>query len=308
MNRYEKILRHISKAGYGVEVGPSHNPAAAKKDGYQVDIIDHMSRDELLVKYRGHGVDLEQIEEVDFVWQGQSYLELTGKAKYYDWIIASHVIEHTPDLIRFLNDCDAILKDDGVISLVIPDKRYCFDFYRPITGISRIIDSHLQKSQNHSPGTVAESFLNTVSQSGKIAWDSSMAGQYSLFHSVAQAKEAMQSVVDSDTYLDMHAWCFVPHSFRLMIHDLFALGLISLQEVDFFPTDGCEFYVTLGRGGNGPNKSRMQLLEIIDSELREGLVRKGVIQRSIYVLSTKAKGLLKRLKNRIRHGVSYKPE
>lgn len=69
----------------------------------------------MITKYKDHHVNLNNIEEVDFVWRDENYSELTGKSKYYDWIIASHVIEHTPDLIGFLNDCDAILKDEGVI-------------------------------------------------------------------------------------------------------------------------------------------------------------------------------------------------
>ncbi len=118
----------------------------------------------MIAKYQDHGVNINNIEEVDFVWQKESYADLTGKTKFYDWIIASHVIEHTPCLISFLNNCDAILKDDGVISLAIPDKRYCFDHFRPITGISKIIDSYFQKSNTHTPGTVAEYYLNVVSQ------------------------------------------------------------------------------------------------------------------------------------------------
>ncbi|MGB3670852.1 MAG: methyltransferase domain-containing protein, partial [Phormidesmis sp.] len=244
MSRENTILKHIDKDGLGVEIGPSHNPIASKKEGYKVHIIDHMSREELTAKYEEHGVNLENIEEVDFVWRGEKYSELTGKSKYYDWIIASHVIEHTPDLISFLNDCDAILKDDGVISLVIPDKRYCFDHYRPITGLSKIIDSHYQKNRIHSPGTVAEYFLNVVSKSGEIAWNSSATGKYSFVHSLEEALQGMKSVVRENAYLDVHAWCFVPHSFRLIVHDLFCLGIIPFKEVSFHPTSGCEFYVT----------------------------------------------------------------
>ncbi len=271
MNRQKKILRHIDKNGYGIEIGPSHNPIAPKNDGYRVHIIDHMSREQLIAKYRNHGVNLNKIEEVDFVWQGESYTELTGKTKHYDWIIASHVIEHTPDLIGFLNDCDTILKDDGAISLVVPDKRYCFDHYRPITSISKIIDSHFQKSTSHTPGTVAEYFLNVVSKSGKIAWDSCTTGEYNFVHSLENALQGMESVVNENAYLDVHAWCFVPHSFRLIIHDLFCLGLIPFKEVDFHPTDGCEFYITLGRRGQGVNKTRIEMLEIIESEIKDGV-------------------------------------
>jgi predicted SAM-dependent methyltransferase len=269
MNRKEKVLRHINKNGQGVEIGPSHSPVAPKKEGYKVHIIDHMSREQLIAKYKDHHVNLENIEEVDFVWRGENYSELTGKDKYYDWIIASHVIEHTPDLLGFLNDCDTILKDDGVISLAVPDKRYCFDHYRPITGISQIIDSHFQKTIIHTPGTVAEYYLNVVSKAGNIAWDSNATGRYNFVHSLEDALQGMKSALNKNAYLDVHAWCFVPHSFRLIVHDLFRLGLIPFQEVGFFQTEGCEFYVTLGRNGQGINRSRLEILDIIESEIKD---------------------------------------
>ncbi|WP_455375551.1 class I SAM-dependent methyltransferase [Kaarinaea lacus] len=269
MNRIDKALAHINKKGKGVEIGPSHEPIAPKKKGFNVHVIDHLSRDQLVAKYKDHHVKLENIEEVDFVWQGESYSELTGKKKYYDWIIASHVIEHTPDIIGFLNDCDTILKDDGVISLIIPDKRYCFDHFRPISGISKIIDNHFQKATIHSPGTVAEYFLNVVSKSGKIAWGSKTKGEYKFVHQPEEAIQGMNSVVNKKAYLDVHAWCFVPHSFRLIVHDLFSLNLIAFQEIDFFPTHRGEFYITLGRKGKGVNKSRMQLTEIIEAEIKD---------------------------------------
>jgi 2-polyprenyl-3-methyl-5-hydroxy-6-metoxy-1,4-benzoquinol methylase len=291
MDRKEKILRHIDKRGCGIEIGPSHNPIAPKNAGYKVYVIDHMSREELLCKYKDHGVNLNRIEEVDFVWQGQSYSELTGRTKYYDWIIASHVIEHTPDLIGFLNDCDAILKESGVISLVIPDKRYCFDHYRPITGISKIIDSHFQKSTIHSPGTVAEYYLNVVSQSGKKTWNTRKTGEYNFIHSLENALRGMRSVVNEKSYLDVHAWCFVPHSFRLLIHDLFCLGLIYIKEVDFFSTEGCEFYITLGRKGQGVNKSRMEMLNIIEHEIMDGLN----VKKTLFGSVSKIKKILMRL-------------
>lgn len=267
MDRKEKILSHIDAYGVGVEVGPSHNPVAPKREGFNVHIIDHLSREGLIEKYRAHSVNLQAIEEVDFVWKGESYSELTKKEKFYDWIIASHVIEHAPDLIGFLNDCDSILKDDGVVSLVIPDKRFCFDHYRPVSAISKIIDASFSKNTIHSPGTVAEYFLNVVSKSGVIAWDASTCGEFNFVHTLDDAVNGMKSVVNDRAYLDVHAWCFVPHSFRLLIHDLYSLGLIPFQEVGFFPTAGCEFYVTLGRKGQGVKKSRMEMLDVIESEV-----------------------------------------
>src|SRR5687767_12380965 len=105
MDRRQKVLRHINPDAQGIEIGPSYNPIAPKREGYKVQIMDHMTREELVAKYQGHGVDLQCIEEVDFVWRGESYADLTGRSHHYEWIIASHLIEHTPDLIGFLNEC-----------------------------------------------------------------------------------------------------------------------------------------------------------------------------------------------------------
>lgn len=270
MSREEKVLRHINKSGIGIEIGPSHNPIAPKRKGYNVHIIDHMNREGLISKYESHGLNLDNIEEVDFVWQGESYAELTQTQKFYDWIIASHLIEHTPDLIGFLQDCDSILKEDGVLSLVIPDKRYCFDHFRPITGLSKIIDSHYEQNSIHTPGTVAEYYLNVVAQNGNIAWDSKTRGDYSFIHTIDNALQGMDSVLKDKAYIDVHSWCFVPHSFRLMIQDLFNLGLISFQEVEFFPTEGCEFYISLSRNGKGLDMPRLELLEKIQFEINDG--------------------------------------
>ncbi len=268
----------MNLSGQGLEIGPSHSPIAPKKEGYRVHIIDHMSREQLREKYKSHQVELSNIEDVDFVWKGESYADLSGKRKFYDWIIASHVIEHTPDLIAFLINCDEVLKDDGAISLAIPDKRFCFDHFRPITGLGQIIDAYLQKNSLHSAGTVAEYFLNVVSRAGSIAWDPYASGEYNSVHTLEDARNGFDRVMAKKEYIDVHAWCFTPHAFRLIMHDLHSLGLIQLREVAFFPTEGFEFYITLGRRGNGVNMSRLDMLKIIEAEAASGLSWKSAAQ------------------------------
>ena len=76
MTREEKILSRIHKNQMGIEIGPSHAPIAAKRNGFNVHIIDHMSKEQLIKKYTGHNVNLDNVEEVDFIWSGQSYLNL----------------------------------------------------------------------------------------------------------------------------------------------------------------------------------------------------------------------------------------
>ncbi len=77
----------------------------------------------------------------------------------------------------------------------------------------------------------------------------------------------MKSVIKEGTHFDEHAWCFTPHSFRLIIQDLWHLGLSELREECFFPTKGMEFFVTLSRNGSRSGCSGMNLLKAIKSEL-----------------------------------------
>jgi len=118
---------------------------------------------------------------------------------------------------------------------------------------------------------MAEYYLNVVSNAGSLVWSSGSSSEaYQLIHSLEDTLRIMRTVADEKTYYDAHAWCFVPHSFRLIIHDLFDLGFIPFQELGFYPTEGHEFYITLGREGKGIDRSRLEMLQIIESELKDG--------------------------------------
>src|SRR5690554_6470647 len=77
------LLSMLDRDGRGLEIGPSHNPVAPKREGFRVEVVDHADRATLVGKYRGHGVDVDLIEDVDFVWSGESYAELTGQSSHY---------------------------------------------------------------------------------------------------------------------------------------------------------------------------------------------------------------------------------
>lgn len=267
--RTDFILKYVDKNKLGLEIGPSYNPLAPKRKGYNVHVIDHLDELGLIKKYSHLAVDTSKIEKVDYVWTGQPYKELTPYK--YHWIIASHVIEHVPDLIHFINDCADILTEDGILSLAIPDKRYCFDHFRPLTSLALVIDKYLRKERLHSPGTLTEYYLNTCRNSGQSVWGTySTHRDYHMIHNVKEAKERLKTAIHSLDYIDAHAYCFVPHSFRLLIQDLYGLGLIRLREVDFYAINGSEFYMTLGINSKVPMQDRLHYLQLIEDELRKG--------------------------------------
>ena len=107
-------------------------------------------------KYAVHGVDVDAIEDVDVVWSGGPLAPPLQHLAPFDYIIASHVIEHLPDPLGFLTDCESLLKPSGVLSLVVPDSRYCFDCLRPLTSIGQWVDARLAGRVVHTPGTVLD--------------------------------------------------------------------------------------------------------------------------------------------------------
>lgn len=223
---------------------------------------------------------MDNIEVVDYVWSGERYADLTGKQEYYDWVIASHVIEHVPDLVSFLQGCAEILADDGVLALVVPDFRNCFDHLRVPTSLAKVLDAYHNKNTRPTSGDVLEANLNASTKAGKITWSSKNKGKCEFVLEDGAAKELYARSLSSSDYIDVHTWCFTPNSFRLLIHDLAMLELIPFQVVDVVRTRSFEFYVPLKKTRVLQSVDRMALLEACQQDLYEpGVNGKNLLKK-----------------------------
>jgi hypothetical protein len=262
MANREKLKSLIDVAGVGLEIGPSFDPVVAKRDGHQVEVLDHLSAADLRRKYQdAPNVDLSRIEDVDYVSDGGSILELIGKRGYYDYIVASHVIEHTVDLLGFLSDCQQLLKPSGVLALAIPDTRFSFDCLRPVSSTGQVLQAHLDKGKRHGVGKVFDELAHNCLRDGAIAWASGSNGPLTFFRPLSQAKAIMELYQQGDMFLDIHAWQFTPSSFRLIVGDLFALELIELREQFFEDSNEREFFVAMSQQADGCQVSRIELAQ-----------------------------------------------
>ena len=266
LSRSELLVSHCDLSGYGLEIGPSYNPIVPKKTGYRVDTLDHADAATLREKYRNHDIDLSSIEEVTYVWSGEPLHELTQKTAHYNWIIASHVIEHTTDLVSFLAQCEHMLRAGGILSLAIPDHRYCFDIFRPVSTSGEVIQAFVEKRRRHSVGALFDHFSMGATKQGALGWDSDTAGDYSLIHeTVAHAQFVLDMAQKSDEYIDIHNWRFTPASFKLILADICSLGYLNMSIKSFYPTQGFEFVCQLQKNPDSVsalagNESRLDLL------------------------------------------------
>lgn len=265
--RKQLITAMIDPAGRGLEIGPSHNPAAPKSGGYNVETVDHLDQAGLLEKYKDDaGINLASIEPVDHVWTAGSLRELIGAGGCYDWIIASHVIEHMPDLIFFLKECQALLKPGGTLSLVVPDKRFCFDHLRRRSSTGDVIQAHLEARTRHTPGQVFDHFSSACKLDETGSWHRHSTGRIDAVHTFEFARTMHEMSIGSDEYLDVHGWVFTPSSFRLMLGDLNALGYVSLKEIAFTDTRDCEFFIAYS---NEPEVERHDRVALAKQALHE---------------------------------------
>ena len=272
--RRHRLRRAIRKDMLGLEIGPSHQPCVPKKDGYRVETVDYLDQAGLIRKYAGAGIPTDAIEPVDYVWDGRPYREVTGKEAYYDYILASHVVEHVPDLLGFLLDCSAMLKPGGLLILAVPDKRYTFDHFRMVTRTDRVLQDHREANGRGSLAAFADYTLQTVSRGGRDSWKRELdplLGGYIFRRDWETVRRDLADWTRENTYHDIHQTVFTPASFSLLIAELQALG-----EIDFYVDSldsRTEMIAVLRKDAAHPPISPEERIRLLRKMSRENVMR-----------------------------------
>lgn len=60
----------------------------------------------------------------------------------YDFLLASHCLEHCANPIKTLFEWKRVIKKNGIIVLVLPDKNHTFDHNRPLTSFQHLLDDY----------------------------------------------------------------------------------------------------------------------------------------------------------------------
>jgi hypothetical protein len=154
------MLDYVRKGERGIEIGPWFRPIAPKRAGYATLVVDAFPRDVLVARALSDA-DVpdhlaEAIEEVDLVATVDLADEIHRRepGARFSHIIASHVVEHLPDPLAFLHDCERLLEDDGVVSLAVPDKRICSDHFAPVSEAGAILAAHDERRRVPTPAQV----------------------------------------------------------------------------------------------------------------------------------------------------------
>jgi hypothetical protein len=163
-----------------------------------------------------------------------------------------------------------------LVSLVIPDKRFGFDFFKPITATSDYLYAHYCQRTRHTKKTAFDYVAYNVAESAAIGWPVRPLGSFDFSYNeplkVAQKRFDETIEDESGPYVDYHATIYTPSSFALIVLELGQMGVLPFQIELTFPTSGPEFCVSLRHGTPvllKPDKSKIERLRLMKNTIRE---------------------------------------
>lgn len=121
-------------SGDGIEIGALHSPLKVPSVA-KVRYVDRMSVADLRKQYPE--LAGSKLVEVDIIDDGEKLSSINDNSA--DFIIANHMIEHCQEPIGTMRQFLRVLKPGGVLYMAVPDKRYTFDFDRPVTSIEHLV-------------------------------------------------------------------------------------------------------------------------------------------------------------------------
>ena len=258
MDRKHYLLAHIDPATqHGLEIGALCNPIVPPAAG-RIEYVDHLPTDALREKYAADpNVDIDRIVPVSYVWGASTLSEAVGDRRF-DYVIASHVIEHVPDPIGWLREIAAVLKPGGVLSLAIPDKRWTFDCRREVTSVSALIESYFEKHRRPTIRHCVDHIGEVAAVPGALSTADLWQGTASFSQIPLAHPDLLENLGESGlrahfdalrngTYHNVHCSVFTPFSFVRIVAMLARLGMLEYRVASFqeTPVNDIEFFVTL---------------------------------------------------------------
>lgn len=258
MVRRDFILACIDPATqHGIEIGPLNRPIVKATEG-RIEYVDHLPTEALRQKYAADpNVDENGLVPISYVW-GDATLPAAVGHKQFDYVVASHVIEHVPDVVSWLAEIAAVLKPGGILALAIPDMRWTFDCRRQPTSFAEVIEAFLEKRRKPALRQVIDHFWEQAAVPDAVTTPDLWRGrrrfaEIPLVNANLRGATGMawlNGIADTlrnGGYIDSHCQVFTPWSFVEILATCAKLGLLQFSMVFFQDTreDDIEFFVSL---------------------------------------------------------------
>ncbi|QNT77634.1 methyltransferase domain-containing protein [Entomobacter blattae] len=232
-----------------LEIGALSSPVIHREEG-EVLYADHLSTEGLKKQFAWDpGLDPESLVHVDVVWQEKRLRDCVSGT--FDYVFASHVAEHVPNLVGWMEEIREVLKPQGELRLVIPDARYSFDMNRQLTRLADLMAAWMKNLRYPDTSMVLDFALNKITDSEvdlPALFTGPLKGKD--LHAQFPFSEVLmwgQRTLNPHHYEDVHCWVLTPRHFAQLMIPLAENNILHLACADFVDSDppGFEFILHL---------------------------------------------------------------
>jgi predicted SAM-dependent methyltransferase len=234
----------------GIEIAPLNRAIVAKTAG-DVIYVDRLSHAELCQVHAGSPFfKQEDILRVDVALGDRSIGKAAPAGRSFDYVVASHVVEHIPDLVTWFADLGSLLCPLGTMRLAVPDRHFTFDYVRRESKTSEVLPAHVLKAVSPTPQMMLDHYLNVRAVDFIAAWNGPLdPAKLTRFHTPEFAIEQARRAVSEHLYPEVHCSTFTPASFAEVFGDLAEFGLLGFECQSLIPArpSTFEFFVTMAK-------------------------------------------------------------
>ena len=226
-----------------LEIGPLNRPIADKRNYPNTFYCDIRSTEEVRKLYSGNAyleatgitVNPETIIPIDYVVK-ESYKDTFKETEKFDYVIASHVMEHMEDIISSFLDISTVLKPGGVFYIVYPDKRYCFDHFRTSASFRDAYNVFVNGPAENA-SMVLDFYYSVIPEnSPEVFWRKDDILTFLPTADFKYALEKYKQVREGGGGIDdVHYWPFSDMEFLKFLYDCIRARLLPFHCIAFYP-------------------------------------------------------------------------
>lgn len=138
-----RVMSKFYLRGRGIEIGALHRPLPVRM-GTKVYYVDRYDRKNLRKEYPE--LRSYNLVKVDITDDGEKLDKIASGSQ--DFIIANHFLEHCRNPLGTLETFLDRIKKDGILYIIVPDKRFTFDNKRDITSFAHIVRDYYGKNSD----------------------------------------------------------------------------------------------------------------------------------------------------------------
>ena len=281
------VMKLLRPEGRGLEVAPYFDPFLLKGGDLEVYYTDYISTEEIRAKAANNpGGKSAEVPAIDFVWiPGKPLAACAPVGLTFDYAAASHVMEHVPNPIGWLNEILTLLNPGGRLALFLPDRRRNIDIFRNLTSFGELVGLWITQPAVPTPHQILD-FMTMSLDATKLSgdWSNLSVATAPTFYSDTDSLSFATSAGMNGTYVDIHATVWEPEHCVKVLERVVQAGLLNVAISPPEETE-LEFAVVLTKlgeparlapslpQGNNNTLPAQQMTEPVNSELEEMISR-----------------------------------